>query len=244
MKAFLLLALVAAGIYLFQEGYIQIGKPKEPQAPTAPAPAAMPLEQKASTAPTPEVAPTTMPQVDLAPEPTQVEKPPRLAPPGFVFLLKYISVQTDSGVHGMLPGTKLKVLGEKDEKIQISDGQQEAWVNPEDITVDQDLAEMARSRDQSQQLKLTSVLLKQKQEHQKMAQELAAKQEEARVRGEQQRVAVNTTAQPERTPNPLDRGNYNFQRVVVPRSWRYYGGPYYDSSGRYFVDYYGRRYYQ
>lgn len=96
-----------------------------PQAPSL-------TETKQSEPPPPPPAPepTPAPVVEAAPPPAK----PTIG--SFVWAIARISITTDDGIMGVPPGTKLRVVGEKDGGYIVSNEKQEFPVAPSQISMD------------------------------------------------------------------------------------------------------------
>jgi hypothetical protein len=91
----------------------------------------MPTEQ-------PAVAPAPAPAV-VAPEPP-TPPAPKIAPEGEFYVTQRVEIITDSGVFGVKPGTKVKLVRKEGATMIVTDGKQEFKLQPEVLTNDLDVA--------------------------------------------------------------------------------------------------------
>lgn len=85
---------------------------------------------------TPAVAEAALP-----PAPPEAPKEPRLAPEGVFYLVRKVSVTTDSGISSAHPGTRVTLVREEDGKMIVHDGRMEFAVQQDFLTNDLDEAE-------------------------------------------------------------------------------------------------------
>jgi len=77
--------------------------------------------------------------------------PHHYAPVGTFYVIQYFSIETDSGITGIKPGTKVKQISDLGESIKATDGQAEFTVKKEYVTNDLEVAsEVARIDYESQ----------------------------------------------------------------------------------------------
>ncbi|HEV7867017.1 MAG TPA: hypothetical protein VGO90_05010 [Chthoniobacteraceae bacterium] len=70
-----------------------------------------------------------------------VAKPKRLAAPGTVYVTTRVSVMAQSGVHALSPGTPVRLLLRKGNRLKVTDGHHDFEVTAAQVTTDIDLAE-------------------------------------------------------------------------------------------------------
>ena len=98
-----------------------------PEAPPAPVAVATP-------APPPVATPTPEPLAIAPPTPQK-----NLAPAGTFYIVQRVTVTTDSGITGIAPGTRVTMVS-PGPPMQVSDGQNQFAVQPEQVTNDLDIA--------------------------------------------------------------------------------------------------------
>ena len=84
--------------------------------------------------------------------------PRRVAPPGTLYLLQYVSVRTPKGVYGLEPGSPVQVIKTDTPAgtVLVSDGTHQTSVQTDQVTDDLDLAAQARNADQAQQSEIVA----------------------------------------------------------------------------------------
>lgn len=102
-------------------------KPVSP--PITPEPTATPTPNQSrppEATPTPEPSPESTPEPSPNPEPPPTASKP-LAPEGVMYLREGISITTDDGIHRVVEGTEVKVIGEQDGMIEFRTSHGEVW---------------------------------------------------------------------------------------------------------------------
>lgn len=117
-------------------------KPTPPEEPDAPA-----TRVEVAT-PAPVVA-TPMPA-------TPVPVVHRLAPEGIFYVLQRVTVTTDDGIHGLAPGTGVRLVRKTDAGMVVTDGQHEFTALPSQLTNDLDVAGNAAGIDARQRANLAA----------------------------------------------------------------------------------------
>jgi hypothetical protein len=141
--------IVIGGLAYF--GYTEWQKRQTPASAPTTADSAAPLAP--SGAPAPQAAPVA--QVEVPPPAPHV---PRLAPSGTYYLLRPVSVKTDDGIIGILPGTKVTLVRATTQGLRVTDGQKEFDVATYQVTNDLDEAQQAQENDRSTQARVASSL--------------------------------------------------------------------------------------
>lgn len=122
-----------------------------------------------------EPEPTPVPATPVPATPTPTPPPatpvavatptPRpLAPAGTFYVIKYFTVETDGGISGVKPGTKVKLIKDGDEVMRVSDGTIEFDARKDHLTNDLETASLSARQDINGQARL----------RQRMANEVAA----------------------------------------------------------------------
>lgn len=160
------------------------------------------------------------------------------APAGYLFVLRHVSKETDSGIVGVEPGTQLAVLSRGSATTKVSDGTNQFDIKNEDLTDDADAAQAALRASAQSQAALEA-WMQQRNADIRKANQVAAAQMAKQQQLDAQRAAArarSAAANPPPASNgntgtSLDRGAYDQHRSV----------PYwYDAWGRrYYVDSYG-----
>src|SRR5438552_7363263 len=101
-----------------------------------------------------EYAPTTAATPIAAQQPPTATATPapaaqqlRLAAPGVLYPIEYVSSKTNSGVIAFLPGRPLHVVEDKGDTIVVSDGKTKGEVSADKLTNDLDIAALAAQQD-------------------------------------------------------------------------------------------------
>jgi hypothetical protein len=126
----------------------------------------------------------------------------RLAPPGVLYLLEYVSLKSDSGVIGFTPGTRLRLIEDKGDTIVVSDGRTKLEVDEDKLTNDLDIAALAANQDVEGQQELADYLGGQR------AIDEALHAGQNAVYDQDQRELAAQRAAPKYS-NPLERGPYH-----------------------------------
>ena len=154
-----------------------------------------------------------------APPATPAVQQHRLAPEGVFYLMERVVVKSDSSVTGFAPGTRVKLIEDRGEKLFVaSEDNIKFEASSDKVTNDLDLAALVAKQDaQSQQAVAQSM-------KEQMDAYRAAKEKEIPLYDQQQRdVEARRTAAAiaAKGPNPLDREAYH-----ESRPWWWYGHPY------------------
>lgn len=145
----------------------------------------------------------------------------RLAPEGTLYLVQRASVTTDSGVIGFAPGTRVKFVEDRGEKLLVTDGTTKFEVRGDIVTNDLDMAAIAARSDALSQQELAKYLARQQQVDRQFQNEqnklFDEQQREAAARREAAAIAAHGT-------NKLDRGAYHEKEAYYYRHypWIYY----------------------
>ena len=81
-----------------------------------------------------------------------------LAPHGTLYILSYVSVTTNTGVEGFVPGQEVQVVSADHAKhmLLVTDGKAQVEVSPAKLTNDIDIAALARQKDQANQAQIAA----------------------------------------------------------------------------------------
>ena len=144
-----------------------------------------------------------------------------LAPHGTLYLLSYVSVTTDTGVDGFVPGQEVHVVSADRAKhiLTITDGKTQVEVPPSKLTNDIDIAAMVRQQDQTKQAQVAAYVQTEQvafAKHEREEAEAEAKNDENQKLAAQQAADARLAAQ--NAPQPVDASPGN-------------GAGYYDSGG-------------
>jgi len=177
-----------------------------------------------------------------APRMSMVVPPLRKAPPGYLYVLRHISMKTETGIFAIDPGTSLAIVSRGPVKTSLTDGENDFDVDNEYLTDETDVAELAAKKDEQSQAALASWLEGRQTEEQQTNREYAEKMEKARELvterafelariAASKQVASATPASGPQVPlqgTALDRGAYD-QHYSRPAWWynRDYWGHYY-----------------
>ena len=145
-----------------------------------------------------------------AESPAVVAKPSeyhRLAQPGVLYLLEYVSLKSDTGVIGFAPGTRLHLVEDKGDTIVVSDGRTKLEVAEDKLTNDLDIAALAANQDAEGQQQLGDYLAGQQaiDETLRAGQNAAYGQDQREIAA--RRAAADAAGS--QYSNPLDRGPYH-----------------------------------
>ena len=131
MKSFLaiivIVALGAGGWFAYQRYYTQ-----------TPADAATPPAVAEAPTPAPVAVAAVAPPVPMK----------HIAPKGIYFLLQSVSITSDSGITGIVEGTKVTVISDKAKNWRVTDGENQFDVPPDHLTNDMDVASAIIKRDE------------------------------------------------------------------------------------------------
>jgi hypothetical protein len=89
--------------------------------------------------------------------------PPRLAPPGVYFTLKYLSVRVPSGITGLDPGTQVVCVKDEGPVLLVKAGSLEFEAKRQYLTNDLDVANLAVRNDAEAQQAVASYIAQQQQ---------------------------------------------------------------------------------
>jgi hypothetical protein len=164
----------------------------------------------------PQQAPST-PTDAPAIQPTQQR---RLAPEGVFFLTERMILRSNSGVVGFAPGTRVRVVQDKGETFNVTDGSTTFDVPADELTNDLDLAALVARSDAKSQQTVAQWIERQnaagRQQHGDYIAMLEQQQQEVSAG----RAAADAVA-PHSSGN-LDRGAYNQTDALVYPYW-YHG---------------------
>lgn len=164
-----------------------------------------------------------------------------LAPHGTFYLLDYVSVKTDKGVEGFVPGQEVHLVEvhRATHTLVVSDGRAQVEVAPEKLTHDMDIAALARRNDQANQNRIAAYIQSERDayaKYEKQAAEATAKDVE---RNEKKQVAASTIVDNSgvdntglnQTSQPVDAsvggngyGYYNSGSYGYGSPYSYFGG--------------------
>jgi hypothetical protein len=71
----------------------------------------------------------------------------RLAPPGVLYVLERVSIETPAGIRALVPGDSVKLLQRKPNKLKVTDGSTDFELAPEKLTNDFEVALAAEKQD-------------------------------------------------------------------------------------------------
>jgi len=100
-----------------------------------------------------EPEPTPVPATPTPP-PAATPTPRPLAPPGTFYVIKYFTVESDGGLSGIKPGTKVKLIKDGNEVVRVSDGAIEFDARKEYLTNDLETASLVARHDINSQAQL------------------------------------------------------------------------------------------
>ena len=169
--------------------------------PSTPAANPVSAESPAVTA-TLSSAPVASPVLAESPAVAAPSEYHRLAQPGVLYLLEYVSSKSDTGVIGFAPGTRLRLVEDKGDTIVVSDGRTKFEVAEDKLTNDLDIAALAANQDAEGQQQLADYLAGQRA----IDEALHAGQNAAY--DQDQRALAAQRAAPKYS-NPLERGPYH-----------------------------------
>jgi hypothetical protein len=150
------------------------------------------------------------PTVQEGAPPSKQAPPPeqhRLAPEGTFYLMERVVVKSDSGVSGFAPGTRVKLVEDRGDKLFVTNDDNVKFEAPSDkVTNDLDLAALVARRDAQSQQTVAQYMKEQMDAYR------AGKEKEIPLYDQQQRdvearrVAAANAA---KGNNPLDREAYH-----------------------------------
>jgi len=178
-----------------------------------------------ATAPTVQQQPSSSSSPASAPPEPIAPANHRLAPEGTLYLIKYYGVKKVSGVIGVLPGTRLKLVKDLGETMKVKTADEyriEFEVDSDKLTNDIDLAEWAKRNDEQSQKSLNDYMKQARDNYvadQQKFNPLYAQQAEDAENREKERSTVGGRS------TKLDRGAYD-QHYSDPWWWWYHGRPF------------------
>jgi hypothetical protein len=175
-------------------------------------------------APAAPIPPTSTVQAGApSPPPPAPPEQHRLAPEGTFYLMERVVVKSDSGVTGFAPGTRVKLIEDRGDKLFVTNDDNIKFEAPSDkVTNDLDLAALAARQDAQSQQALAQDM------KERMDAYRAGKEKEIPLYDQQQRdvearrVAAANAA---KGNNPLDREAYH-EKVSDPWWWWHHRHPY------------------
>ena len=174
--------------------------------PSTPAANPVSAESPAVTA-TLSSAPVASPVLAESPAVAAPSEYHRLAQPGVLYLLEYVSSKSDTGVIGFAPGTRLRLVEDKGDTIVVSDGRTKLEVAEDKLTNDLDIAALAANQDAEGQQQLADYLAGQR----RIDEALRAGQNAIYDQNQREIAAHRAAADAagSQYSNPLDRGPYH-----------------------------------
>jgi citrate synthase len=137
---------------------------------------------------------------------------PRLAPEGTMFMVERGTIQTENGIRGFPAGSKVQVVAEEGDFIQVSADGIEFQVPRQKLTREIDLAEALAAADRTAQREAARMVQEQRAALQ------AHYQEQARVQEQRQReLAMRRAASAPTASGALNRSSYNEKTSVSRR---------------------------
>ena len=147
----------------------------------------------------------------------------RLAPEGTFYLMERVVVKSDSGVTGFAPGTRVKLIEDRGDKLFVTNDDNIKFEAPSDkVTNDLDLAALAARQDAQSQQALAQDMKEQMDAYR------AGKEKEIPLYDQQQRdveARRAAAAIAAKGNNPLDREAYH-EKVSDPWWWGHHRHPY------------------
>ena len=159
-----------------------------------------------------------------------------LAPHGTFYLLDYVSVKTDKGVEGFVPGQEVHLVEvhRPTHTLVVSDGRAQVEVAPEKLTHDMDIAAMARRNDQANQNRIATYIQSERDSYAKYEKQAAEATAKDVQRNEKAQVAASTivdnsgASQPTQTVDTTVGSNgygyYNSGSYGYGSPYSYFGG--------------------
>jgi hypothetical protein len=151
--------------------------------------------------------------------PGEVERR-RLAPEGVAYLVERVVITTNAGVVGFPPGTRVKILADRGEKLLVRTEDMEFEAPGDKLTNDLDLAALVARQDADAQQALARAM------NERLATYRAEKTNlipyyEQQQRDLEARKAAAAAAAARNRQNPLERRAYD-EKQAVPYWWRPY----------------------
>ena len=226
MTRFAILIIVAVLCYT---GYVHWFRPS-PGEPARETSTATPPVVMAGPSPSPSAA---LIQPAVPPSPTSA--PQTVAPAGVYFLTQRVSITTESGVLGIVPGTKVTLVKDSGGTLTVTEGQHQFDVLSNQLTNDIGLASKLAAADLARQAKAVEATSSQVQANNRRLQEQAQTQASEQQRTQMQPRAIATPTATPPLGSSLDKKAFDKTRDHTQI----------DSFGRvYWVDIYGRRHYR
>jgi hypothetical protein len=141
----------------------------------------------------------------------------RLAAPGVLYPIEYVSSKTNSGVIAFLPGRPLHVVEDKGDTIVVSDGKTKGEVSADKLTNDLDIAALAAQQDAQGQQRLGDYLASRAA----MDEALRAQENEAFDRDLRELEARRAASVPFGATNPLEQGPWHERGSLSVHRWIY-----------------------
>jgi hypothetical protein len=138
----------------------------------------------------------------------QSQEQHRLSPPGIFYLVQRVSVKTNSGVVGYAPGTRVKLIEERGDRLLVTDGESKIEVDGDKVTNDMDLAELAAKKDERSQQAIQEYFKSQQAAYRAEREKEKPSIEHMQREMEAHSSVAQTTA-PKEHISPLDKGAYN-----------------------------------
>jgi hypothetical protein len=168
-------------------------------------------------APAAPIPPTSTVQ-EAAPSPPPPPEQHRLAPEGTFYLMERVVVKSDSGVTGFAPGTRVKLIEDRGEKLFVTNDDNIRFEAPSDkVTNDLDLAALAARQDAQSQQALAQDMKERMDAYREGKEKEIPLYDQQQREVEARRVAAANAA---KGNNPLDREAYH-EKVFDPWLWRH-----------------------
>ena len=166
---------------------------------------------------------------EAAPSPPPPPEQHRLAPEGTFYLMERVVVKSDSGVTGFVPGTRVKLVEDRGDKLFVTNDDNIKFEAPSDkVTNDLDLAALVARQDAQSQQALAQDMKERMDAYQ------AGKEKEIPLYDQQQREVEarrELAANAAKGNNPLDREAYH-EKVSYPWWWHRHPYIYVRSSSK------------
>jgi hypothetical protein len=138
---------------------------------------------------------------------TRTRPPPRLAPAGIYFTLRYLSVASPSGITGLKPGTLVACVKDNGGVLLVTTGNLELEAKRKYLTNDLDIADLASRNDAQAEQDVASSIAQQQAMDQ-----VRRDEQNAAFEQRQREIAAERAAAAAEAPgysNPLERGPYD-----------------------------------
>jgi hypothetical protein len=149
----------------------------------------------------------------VAPPPPPAEQH-RLAPEGVFYVMNALSIHTASGVTGLAPGTRVRMLQDKGETFSVTDGSTTFDVSTDNLTNDVDLAALVARHDAESQHAIATWIRRQDDADHQARGDYNAMLDQQQLEVDAARAAAEA-AKP-RPSGALDREPYNQTDAVWP----------------------------